>query len=427
MKRFAMLVLGLLAAVSVAAQDSQPGDASAGSQPAKAAEPLLDDPPEAGAAVAEAAKKSPEQLAKEQAKKEFGETVERFQKIAQQFDAEILATINRARDARMRRVDIDFEQRIVDLERREAEQRKSAIKAFENFVQRYPYDNEYSPQAMFRLAELYFEEAKYAYNAADEEFSVQLELFEAKKIGKEPDAPTLDLARTIKLYDTILKRFPKFERNDGVQYLLAFCLEETGEFERSLTNYEQLVTNFPDSNFVPEVWLRIGENHFTEDRLCEALDAYRQVLNNPESSWYDKALYKVAWTHYRLDRFDAAYKRFMELIDFSDKKAEETGQSGSDLRREAVQYVAVAAVEQGWGRPATGEDLASCSAVIAQDEAWDEKQAELMDEYDAAGTSVPEVPAIDRLEQMFAAVGERTYQREVYLEVAKVLFDQAAW
>ena len=109
----------------------------------------------------------------------------------------------------------------------------------------------------FRLAELYFEQAKYDYNDADEEFAcVSLSLFE-KKIGKEPEAPVLDLAKSIKLYETILKRFPKFEQNDGVQYLLAFCLEETGEFERSLSNYEQLVVNYPQSKFVPEVWLRI--------------------------------------------------------------------------------------------------------------------------------------------------------------------------
>jgi len=432
MRMFA-LALALFAAAQVVAQDesAQTPAAPAAAAPEKAeskpAEPSLDDPPEAGAAVAKAQEKTPEQLAKEKAKKEFEETVARFKKTSDDFNSEIMATIKRKRDARMRRIDIDFEQRIGDLERREAEKRKSAIKAFERFVSRYAYDAEYSPQAMFRLAELYFEQAKYDYNDADEEFSRQLELFEAKKIGKEPEAPMLELAKSIKLYETILKRFPKFEQNDGVQYLLAFCLEETGEFERSLSNYEGLVTNYPESKFVPEVWLRIGENHFTEDRLCEALDAYQRVLSNRDSAWFDKALYKVAWTHYRLDRFDAAYKRFVELVDFSDKKAEETGESGSDLRKEAIQYIAVAAVEQGWGRPATGEALDQCKSVVALDELYDEKQAELMDEYDEKGITPPEVAAGDRLEQMFAAVGGREYQREVYLEVAKVLFDQAAW
>ena len=86
----------------------------------------------------------------------------------------------------------------------------------------------------------------------------------------------------------------------------------------------------------------------------------------------------------------------------------------------------MAAVEQGWGRPATGETLDQCKAVVAQDELYDERQAEIMDEYDAKGITPPEVSA-SRLEQMFAAVEERPYQREVYLEVAKVLFDQAAW
>ena len=295
MTRVLTLALGFFVAAQVVAQgqpdtaepseEAKPSPAKAGSKEQKSAEqPSNDDPPEAGAAVAEAQQKTPEQLAKEKAKKEFEETVARFKKVSDEFNAEIMATIKRKRDARMRRIDIDFEQRIGELEKRESQRRKSAIEAFERFVSRYAYDAEYSPQAMFRLAELYFEQAKYDYNDADEEFSRQLELFEQKKIGKEPDAPVLDLAKSIKLYETSLKRFPKFEQNDGVQYLLAFCLEETGEFERSLANYEGLVANYPDSKFVPEVWLRIGENHFTEDRLCEALDEYRRVLNNPESA-----------------------------------------------------------------------------------------------------------------------------------------------
>ena len=68
----------------------------------------------------------------------------------------------------------------------------------------------------------------------------------------------------------------------------------------------------------------------------------------------------------------------------------------------------MAAVEQGWGRPATGETLDQ--AVVAQDELYDERQAEIMDEYDAKDHPA-RVSAGDRLEQMFAAVGRPTSER----------------
>ena len=125
----ALMTVGLVAAQVVAQGQDQPSEApaaqaAADSEPsgaktakaegesAKQATQSSDDLPEAGAAAAAAQQKSPEELAKEKAKKEFEETVARFKKVSDEFNAEIMATIKRKRDARMRRIDIDFEQRI---------------------------------------------------------------------------------------------------------------------------------------------------------------------------------------------------------------------------------------------------------------------------------------------------------------------------
>ena len=45
-----------------------------------------------------------------------------------------------------------------------------------------------------------------------------------------------------------------------------------------------------------------------------------KVLSDTESSLYDKALYKVAWTHYKLDRFEDAVGRFFQLVDFAEER-----------------------------------------------------------------------------------------------------------
>ena len=155
MTRLPVVLLGAFLAVQVVAQDAPvpaskapaaeapkeapaAADAKTEGAPASEAAPAASDqlagPPEAGAAVAKKLEKSPEEKARDKAKKEFSETVERFRKISDAFNAEIMATIKRKRDARMRRIDIDFEQRILELERKEAERRKSAIAAFERFV-----------------------------------------------------------------------------------------------------------------------------------------------------------------------------------------------------------------------------------------------------------------------------------------------------
>ena len=90
MTRVLTLALGFLLAAQVVAQgqpESAKPTAEANDQAPKADPPdqksaeqsANDDPPEAGAAAAaKAQQKTPEQLAKEKAKKEFEETVARF-------------------------------------------------------------------------------------------------------------------------------------------------------------------------------------------------------------------------------------------------------------------------------------------------------------------------------------------------------------
>jgi tetratricopeptide (TPR) repeat protein len=387
--------------------------------------------PAAAPAQTEAVESAPAAPAKptaeQAAKRDFAATVERFQKVSNAFNGEILSTIRRARDARVRRIEIDFEKRITEIETLERERRLAAAAAFERFIESYPNDAKYTPMAMFRLAELYYEDSKYAYEEADARHDILAEKYRTKEITKEPEAPTLDLGRTIGLYGQILERFPAFERLDGVQYLWAYCQDEMGNFQAGLDGFGRVVATYPKSEFVAESWLRMGETHFTEDRLCEALDAYHHVLADKESAWYDKALYKVAWSHYRLDRFAPAVDRFIGLLDFADKKTAETGESGTLLRREAIQYVSIAAIEPGWGRPPTGELKAGCLEVIAGDEKWDNQLSDEADRLEELGQTKPEVEPIDRLAMIFERVGDRPYKREIYDEVAKILFEQAAW
>jgi cellulose synthase operon protein C len=418
-----------LAALAQPAPGAEPASAAVSAEPV--AEPTAEaaaEPTAEAAAKAEAPKAAPRPPTAEQvAKRDFAETVKRFQKVSDDFNQEILATIRRARDARVRRIELDFEKRINEIETVERERRLAAVAAFERFIKSYPDDAKYTPMAMFRLAELYYEDSKYAYEAADAEHDILTEKFRTKEITKEPEAPMLNLDRTIDLYAQIMNRFPSFKRLDGVQYLWAYCQDEMGNFQAGMEGFGRVVSQYPDSEFVAESWLRIGETHFTEDRLCEALDAYHHVLADKESAWYDKALYKVAWSHYRLDRFSPAVDRFIGLLDYADKKTAETGESGTLLRKEAIQYVAIAAIEPGWGRPPTGEEKAGCLAVIAGDEEWDNQLSDEADRLEELGQTKPETPPLVRLGAIFEKAGDRPYKREIYEEVAKILFEQAAW
>lgn len=258
---------------------------------------------------------------------------------------------------------LDFE------EKDEKQRRESAIKLFEDFLTRYRNDDRWTPDAMFRLAELYFEKSNDEYLTATTA---------AQASGAQI---TPDYSKTISLYKELIGRFPDYRLIDGAYYLLGWCLGEMNKEGESLQAMRALVCNNKfkpldtpappqpskgkgsvkaenpynectpvkaDSRFLPEAWTRIGEYHFDNSELELAIAAYSRVLEFTDSPYYDKALYKLAWSYYRADNYPEAIKRFDQLVVFSDKKKAESGAEGSDLRTEAVQYLGISFAEKDW-------------------------------------------------------------------------------
>jgi tetratricopeptide (TPR) repeat protein len=91
----------------------------------------------------------------------------------------------------------------LDLQRRS---RRAAIYYLEQFLREHPDNRPYTPEAMYRLGDLYWE---------DENESAALETRERR------------FTKTIDIYRRLLSEFPEFERKDGVYYVLGFSLQET--------------------------------------------------------------------------------------------------------------------------------------------------------------------------------------------------------
>ncbi len=226
--------------------------------------------------------------------------------------------------------------------------RVDAIAAFEDFLSRYPADKRYTPDAMFRLAELYFEKANDDFLIADDDFREQLAAFEAGELADPPADPIRDYVGTIGTFEKLIAEWPDYRLLDGAIYLLAFCELQMGRDQEARDLFAKLIVERPDSKFVPEAWIRIGEYHFDFNELDLAKAAYEQAMLFPDSAYFDKALYKLAWTYYRQDAFDQAIAHFKRLVEYSDETQKRTGKEGSVLREESVQYISISLAEEDW-------------------------------------------------------------------------------
>ena len=323
----------------------------------------------------------------DQGRRELEAAVQAFEAESIAYRAEIQQLVQKQFDERRRFASDHYEQAIKDNEILERSEREAAIARFEEFVKRYPDDPQYTPDAMFRLAELHYEQAN-----DDFDLAVQKQQADAQRAlaeGREPPPePLKSYARSIALYQRILTGFPDYRLDHGVQYLLAYCLGEMGQGEEAVAAYRALIERYPDSAFVPEAWVRLGDWYFDDvkaDSLRNAADSFSKLYAFPDHPLYARAIYKLGWTYYRMDDFADAVDAFTKLLDHYVAQAARTGgKPGGDVWPEAVQYTAISFADEKWG-------------------------------------------GVDRARSFYASLGGRSYEAEIYRRLGDVYFEETKY
>ena len=306
---------------------------------------------------------------------EMTRDVQHFADIVQDYRSTARMIVKRAYSDKAKQISAKYDPQIAFNDKEAKERRMDAIAMFENFLHQYPNDKRWTPDAMFRLAELYYEKSAEEFLDDDEAY---------KKAIDSPNPPTtppprVDYTPTIALYKRLLTEFPNYRLLDAAYYLLGFCLGEMGQEPQARQAMLALVCankfkpmdppDLPkfckpdkpdddpyldckpvkDSKFIPEAWTRIGEFHFdSPNELRLAIAAFKRVLEFKDSPYYDRALYKLAWSYYRDNRFPDAVRQFDNLVIYADKRKAAGQKVGSDLRPEAIQYLGVSFSEPDW-------------------------------------------------------------------------------
>lgn len=191
------------------------------------------------AAVAPRPDPTPEQV---EALRLLEREVEAFTQRGEAFRASVNGLLRREHESQLDRLRRGFERQIAAEREAEAQARRHAIQVFTRFLELYPDEPDHTPDVMFRLAELYYDEAAYAKLEADE----QLDRLRAQREAAGQDtsdlvAPPVDYRCSILLYRHILHRFPSYRLRDATHYLLGWVLKEMGQEEESITAYRGLV------------------------------------------------------------------------------------------------------------------------------------------------------------------------------------------
>lgn len=187
--------------------------------------------------------------------------------------------------------------------------------------------------ALLRLAALQMEEA-------DDEYEARMTAyFDALETGEEPAEPQKDFGIALTTLRRLLGEGAKGTERDTAWYLIGYAKHEMGDDEGARGAFARLLEEAPPGELRSEVLVRVGDYYFDRSRTEEAMAFYREAMRDP-GAWYDRAMYKWAWSLYKLNRYSEAVSVFTQLADLGAKRP--------DLQAEALQYLAISYVE-GYG------------------------------------------------------------------------------
>jgi tetratricopeptide (TPR) repeat protein len=213
-------------------------------------------------------------------------------------------------------------------------ERKFAIQELERMLGRFG-DAHTQAELKLRLAELYYERDHDRY----------LDEYGRYDRGAREHPPRKDYSNSIELYRDVLDMEVQGEVNATAYYNLGYCLWEEEEYDDAYAAFQRLVTEYPESKYTLETRLRIGEYFFKAHKFDEAVRYYQSLMRTGDPVLFDKALYKLGWSYYKMGAFTDAISSFIYLADECEELKKLDTPYSASLCAEARDYIAYSFLE----------------------------------------------------------------------------------
>lgn len=206
-------------------------------------------------------------------------------------------------------------------------------------------DTEFLPDLYFSLADLHLQKSRLMY---------------LSKVAKNKGTPVAELDFTaekrpkqeaIDIYQKVYAFFPKSKLRDRALFLKALELRDIGQVEAMIKSFEQLNKEFPQSTYLLESDIILGDYLLEEKKKVEeALKVFRRVVAKELSAYTPLAHYRIGWCFINLSKYSEAVTAFEEAVrtqGLVSKNSSELPElyRKTDIRREAVLSLAVPYVE----------------------------------------------------------------------------------
>ena len=206
----------------------------------------------------------------------------------------------------------------------EIERTETALSRLRNLVASTPTADRARADYLFRLAELYYDRARYyeqrSYDRRDQAF--ELTSKDPARATAYRKAATDDMnhseefaQKAISLYTELYANYRDTYANiDAVLFYLGANLLQTDDSDSAREVFEALAVNFPTSQYLAQAYFMIGELDFGMGDAESAMQSYQRAAQFPDRNIYPFALYKVAWCAFNLAETAKEKKESVNLL-----------------------------------------------------------------------------------------------------------------
>lgn len=207
---------------------------------------------------------------------------------------------------------------------------ESAIQYFKNYVVKFPQSRRHA-EAYFYIAEAYYYLEDYltsiTYYAKTAEIAYDNKLILLSKVSLGWSYLKLERLKMAQQYFDEAYRFAleKGILSDDVFLGQATFYAETGEHEKAIEAYKQLIGKFPHSERITEGYLGLANAYYQIKNYQQAIKTYQIIIlqsseDLKHSEILEKTYFGLAWAYLKSGDIDSAVKNFQIVKDKTESK-----------------------------------------------------------------------------------------------------------
>lgn len=118
-------------------------------------------------------------------------------------------------------------------------------------------------------------------------------------------------------FQQLITNYPNSEYADDAQYYIGYINEKKmGYYIQALLEYQGLINNYPDSSYVDDAQLGIGNCYYVTYDYSHAIEAYQKLIDDyPESSLLALSQYSIAQSYRKLANYEQAVIEYNKVIE----------------------------------------------------------------------------------------------------------------